>query len=167
MPKKNDKKRDGLFKSIALAYTILLLHVLLLAGLGLLVLFFGGMVQYLFWIVIVGMGLIVLSAYLFYRKLRKEGRSLKEAMQSPIFQGRSLEVSFLGGMASVRLGAPTPSAAIEAGRREVPLELEDPEAVRIPEILELAQLLEKNLITPEEFATAKRRVLGRDEPIDI
>lgn len=159
--------REGLFKSIILAYTILILHVLLLAGLGLLVLFFGGMVQYLFWIVIAGMGLVALSAYLFYRKLRKEGRSLKEAMQSPMFQGRSMEVSFLGGMASLRLGAPAQPPAIEAGNGQTPLALEGPEEKCIREIKELAQLLEKNLITPEEFASAKRRVLGRDEPIDL
>jgi hypothetical protein len=134
---------------------------------GLLVLFFGGMVQYLFWIVIAGMGLVALSAYLFYRKLRREGRSLKEAMQSPMFNGRSMEISFLGGMASLKLGAPTRPPAIEAGNGSTPLSLEDPEEKRIREIKELAQLLEKNLITPEEFANAKRRVLGRDETIDL
>ncbi len=166
MRSKNEDKREGVFKSIILAYTILILHVLLIAGMGLLVLFFGGMVQYLFWIVIAGMGLIALSAYLFYRKLRKEGRSLKEAMQSPMFQGRAMEVSFLGGMASFRLGAPTQPSAIEAGNGHTPLALEGPEDKRIREIKELGQLLEKNLITPEEFASAKRRVLG-DEPIDV
>lgn len=167
MQPKSENKREGLFKSIILAYTILILHVLLLAGLGLLVLFFGGMVQYLFWIVIGGMALVALSGYLFYRKLRREGRSLKEAMQSPVFQGRSMEISFLGGMASIRLGAPTQPPAIEAGNGETPLALEDPEERRIREIKELGRLLEKNLITPEEFATAKRRVLDRNEPIDL
>jgi len=163
----NENKREGVFKSIVLAYTILILHVLLLAGMGLLVLFFGGVVQYLFWIVIGGMALVALSAYLFYRKLRREGRSLREAMQSPMFQGRAMEVSFLGGMASFRLGAPTQPPAIEAGNGKSSLALEGPEEKCIREIKELGQLLEKNLITPEEFATAKRRVLGRDEPIDL
>ena len=167
MSNKIDNKREGLFKSIAMAYTILVLHVVLLAALGLLVLFFGGLVQYLLWIVLAGMGLVALSAYLFYRKLRSEGRSLKEAMQSPLFRGRSLEVSFLGGMASLKLGAPVGPAAIEAGGQDAHLELEDPERQRIREIEALAQLLEKSLITPEEFALAKRRVLGPNEPIDV
>jgi hypothetical protein len=153
--------REGLFKSIALAYTILIMHVLLIAGLGLVVLFFGGLVQNLVWIVLGGMLLLGLSGYLFYRRMRREGRSLGEALRSPMFQGRSVEISFMGGMASFRLGAPTtPSKALDGGDTREPLQLEDPESVRIRDITALAQLMEKNLITPEEFTAAKRRLLG-------
>jgi len=153
--------RDGLFKSIALAYTILIMHVLLIAGLGLVVLFFGGLVQNLVWIVLGGMLLLGLSGYLFYRRMRREGRSLGEALRSPMFQGRSVEISFMGGMASFRLGAPTtPSKALDSGDSQEPLQLEDPESTRIRDITALAQLMEKNLITPEEFTAAKRKLLG-------
>ncbi|MBI5064027.1 MAG: SHOCT domain-containing protein, partial [Desulfatitalea sp.] len=153
---------EGLFKSIALAYTILILHVLLIAGLGLVVLFFGGLVQNLVWIVLGGMLVLGLSGYLFYRRMRREGRSLGEALRSPMFQGRAVEISFLGGMASFRLGPPISSKALEGGYQREPmqLELEDPERMRIRDIAALGQLLEKNLITPEEFTAAKRRLLG-------
>ncbi len=153
--------REGLFKSIALAYTILILHVLLIAGLGVIVLFFGGLVQNLVWIMLGGMLLIGISAYLFYRRMRREGRSLGEALRSPMFQGRAVEISFMGGMASFRLGPPTAPAskALEGADPPEPLKLEDPESVRIRDIAALAQLLEKNLITPEEFAAAKRKLL--------
>lgn len=152
--------REGLFKSIVLAYTILILHVLLIAGLGLVVLFFGGLVQNLVWILLGGMLLIGLSGYLFYRRMRQEGRSLGEALRSPMFQGRPVEISFMGGMASFRLGPPTTPKAVEGGNPSEPLKLEDPESARIRDITALAQLLEKNLITPEEFAAAKRKLLG-------
>ncbi|MBI5062499.1 MAG: SHOCT domain-containing protein, partial [Desulfatitalea sp.] len=61
MPLSKTNNREGLFKSIALAYTILILHVLLIAGLGLVVLFFGGLVQNLVWIVLGGMLVLGLS----------------------------------------------------------------------------------------------------------
>ncbi len=162
MPSTKTNHREGLFKSIALAYTILILHVLLIAGLGLVVLFFGGLVQNLIWIVLGGMLLLGLSGYLFYRRMRREGRSLGEALRSPMFQGRSVEISFMGGMASFRLGAPTNPAprALEGGDLRDPLQLEDSESMRIRDITALAQLLEKNLITPEEFTAAKRKLLG-------
>lgn len=154
--------REGLFKSIALAYTILILHVLLIAGLGLIVVFFGGLVQNLVWIVLGGMLVLGLSGYLFYRRMRREGRSLGEALRSPMFQGRPVEISFLGGMASFRLGPPTTPAprSLEGGDQREPLQLEDPERMVVRDIAALGQLLEKNLITPEEFTAAKRRLLG-------
>ncbi|MFZ1984540.1 MAG: SHOCT domain-containing protein [Desulfatitalea sp.] len=160
MDSKKTNHREGLFKSIALAYTILILHVLLIAGLGLVVVFFGGVVRNMVWIVLGGIALVALSGYLFYRRLRREGRSLGEALRSPMFQGRAVEISFMGGMATFRLGPPNDQKALESGEYKEPLKLDDPETARIRDITALAQLLEKNLITPEEFTAAKRKLIG-------
>ncbi|RJQ86145.1 MAG: SHOCT domain-containing protein [Desulfobacteraceae bacterium] len=160
MRAKNDHNREGLFKSIVLAHTILILHVLLLAGVGLLVLFFGGLVRYLVWIVLTGFLLAALGGYLFYRRLRREGRTLRDALHSPTFQGRAVEISFLGGIASFRLGPPTRPPLLDAGGRDEMLQLEDPQANQLRDIEILARLLEKKLITPEEYTTAKRRFFG-------
>lgn len=161
MKSNNTNQKEGLFKSIALAYAVLIMHLVLAAGLGLVVIFFGGLAQNFIWIFLSGMVLLALSAYLFYRRLRREGRSLKEAMHSPVFQGRSVEISFLGGMAALKLGAPTGNDALNALEgSEPPLLLEDPESVRVKEIEALARLLEKELITPEEYAAAKAKLLG-------
>jgi hypothetical protein len=160
---KQTNNKEGLFKSIALAYVVLIMHLLLAAALGLVVIFFGGLAQNFLWIFLGGMLLIAGSAYLFYRRLRKEGRSLREALRAPIFEGRSVEISFMGGMAALRLGPPTATAerkVLEAGAAQHSLLLEDPEVARIKEIETLAKLLEKNLITPEEFAAAKAKLLG-------
>ncbi len=152
--------REGLFKSIMLAYTILILHVLLLAGVALLVLFFAGLVRYIFWILFGGFSLITLSAYLFYRRLKKEGKSMREALRTPMFQGRSVEISLFGGMASMRLGAPNRQAYLEDSFQQgEPHRLEDPETVHLREIETLAGMLEKKLITPEEFDVAKQKFL--------
>lgn len=157
---KHQNKQDGLFKSIVLAYTILISHVLLLAGLGLLVIFFRGVAQYMLWIFLGGLLLIAGSGWLWYRRLRKQGKSLAEALRSPVFQGREVEVRLLGGLATVRLGKPNQPPALQVDGKQPPAQLEDPETMRLREISALAQLLEKELITPEEFAKAKQQMLG-------
>jgi hypothetical protein len=162
MHSKTNHNREGLFKSIGMATAILVMHVLLLAGVILLVIFFGGLVRYLLWIVLGGLLLIAFSGYWFYRRVRKEGRSLRDALRSPAFKGRSVEISFLGGMAAFRLGPPTsrPLIGNAPGSWDETLQLEDPEAIRLRDIEALSRLLEKNLITPEEYAAAKRKFFG-------
>jgi hypothetical protein len=157
---KKNKANDGIFTSILFAHLILILHLVFFAGLGLLVVFLNGMMQYMLWIFLGGMALIALSAYLFYRRLRKEGKSLGETLRSPDFRGRQVEVSLLGGMATLKLDSPNDKKAIEAGTIEPPLQLEDTEMARIREINALARLLEKELITLDEFNSAKQRLLG-------
>ncbi len=160
MDSKTKNNSDGLFKSIFIAHLILFLHLFLFAALGLLVVFLNGMMQYMFWILLVGMGSVGLSAYLLFRRLRKEGKTLGETLRSPVFQGRAVEVSLLGGMATLKLDKPHSSESLEIGGRQPPLQIEDPETARIREINALAQLLEKELITPDEFTKAKQRLLG-------
>jgi hypothetical protein len=155
------KEKNGLLKSVLIAYMILALHVLLIAGLGLMVLFFRGFVQYMLWIFLGGAALIGYSAYRFWKRMKAEGKTLAEMLSSPGFRGRSVEVSLLGGIASIKVGAPE-------GRRLLPLEdegghaprqLEDPETARIRELSELARLLEQNLLTRQEYDAAKERLL--------
>lgn len=152
------KNKDGLFKGIMMAHVVLVLHLLLFAGMGLVVAFVGGVMQYMMWILVAGMLAVALSAYWFYRRLRREGKSIADALRSPMFRGRSVEVSLLGGFAKMRLESGKPDSAIEGGTRTT-MQLEDPETARIREINSLAELLEKKLITPDEFAKAKQRLL--------
>jgi hypothetical protein len=156
------KNKSGLFKGVMMAHMVLVLHLLLFAGMGLLVAFVGGVMQYMMWILVAGMLAVALSAYMLYRRLRREGKSLKEALSSPLFRGRQVEVSLLGGMATLKLDqdGSRPERAIDAGRPEPPLQLEDSEMARIREINALAKLLEKELITQDEFNKAKQRLLG-------
>jgi hypothetical protein len=154
------KDKDGLFKSVLLAYLILALHVLLIAGIGLLVLFFRGFVQYMIWIFLGCASLLAYSGYRFWRRMKTEGKTLAEMLHSPTFRGRSVEINLLGGIASFKLGAPDPRLALPEDTSSPPRQLEDPDTARIRELSELARLLEKDLITLEEYHQAKRRLLG-------
>lgn len=152
------KEGDGLFKSVLLAYFILALHVLLIAAMGVLVLFFRGVVNYMIWIFLAGIALIIFSVYVFYRRMKAQGKTLKEMLRNPMFEGRAVEVSLLGGLASLKLGNPTDTQALTYDKEGETLQLEDPDAMKIREINELGKLLEKKLITLEEFNKAKKHL---------
>lgn len=155
---KKKKESDGLFKSVIMAYIILALHVVLIAGLGLLVLFFRGIVNYMLWILIGGTLMLIASAIYFYRRMKSEGRTLRDVLKSSMFKDRAVEVSLLGGLATLKIGKPDYPPAIEAGTSYTLPRLEDPESARIRELKELAHLLESDLITQEEFDQAKRKL---------
>jgi hypothetical protein len=152
------KENDGVIKSVFIAYFILLLHILLLAGLGVLILFFRGIVNYMLWIFLVGTGIIIFSAYRFYRKMKKEGKTLREMMNSPLFRGREVEISLLGGLASLKVGKPR-HLLLENYHGEIK-QLEDPDSVRFKELNELVRLFENNLITREEYNQAKKQIFN-------
>ena len=159
--KKNvNNKGEGLFRSIMLAYMVLVLHILLMAALGLMVIFFRGVVQYMLWIFMAGALAIIISGYYFYRRMKAEGKTLKQMLSSPMLNGRPVEVSFLGGLASLRVGAPGHSQQLESGNANPTHQLEDPETARIRELTELVRMLEKDLITREEYNQAKKTLLN-------
>ncbi len=160
MAKISKNESEGLFKGVMLAYLILILHVLLIVMLGFLVLFFRGIVQYMPWIFVAGTAVISISAWLFFRKMKREGRSLKETLRSSTFQGRAVEISLMGGMASMKVGSPGSAPVIESTTSNPARQLEDPASVKIRELTELARLLENELITQDEFELAKRQLLN-------
>jgi hypothetical protein len=156
----NTKQNDGVFKSVMMAYMVLLLHVLLIAGLGLLVLFFRGFIQYIIWIFLGGAAAIFISGYRIFKRMREEGKTLRETLGLPGSDGRPIEISILGGMATFRIGRDTalPPALPDVSFPQPHHLLEDPAAIRVRELTDLARMLENNLITLEEFNTVKSRL---------
>ena len=152
------KQNDGIFKSVLMAYSVLVLHVLLIAGLGLLVLFFRGVIQYMIWIFLGGTAAVIISGYRFYNRMKQEGKTLREMVNSPLFHGRAVEVSILGGMASFKIGKDSNPLALPDTTRRTSNLLEDPASARIRELSELVRLLESDLITLEEFNSVKRQL---------
>ncbi len=145
-----------------MAYSILGFHVLLLGAIVLLVIFFRGLVSYMFWIFLAVVAAAGITGYLFYRRFKKRGRALKQMLDDPVFAGRSVEISFLGGFASVRLGrSPSPEGSLPGPEGHVK-RLEDSESARIRQLEGLARLLEEKIITDQEFQKAKRRLLQPD-----
>ncbi len=152
------KQNDGIFKSVLMAYSVLLLHVLLIASIGILVIFFRGMIQYLFWIFLGGTAAILVSAYCFLKRMKQEGKNLREMLNLPVFNGRAVEISFLGGMASLKIGKDSNNYLPNSSNQSYS-QLENPSASKLKELSELANLLENKLITLEEFNNAKRLLL--------
>lgn len=154
------KQTDGIFKSVLMAYLVLVLHLLLIAGLGLLVLFFRGVMQYMIWIFLGGAAAIIVSGYHFYVRMKREGKNLREMMYSPLFNGRAVEVSILGGMATFKIGKDSNLPALPDTTSKTLNLLEDPASARMRELSELVRMLENDLITLEEFNSVKRQLFN-------
>jgi len=155
--KKVDK--DGLFKSIFTAYFILLLHVFLLAGVGLSVVLFKGVYHYLPWIM-GGIGILVLSiAWIFYRRMRESTSNIKDILSVPEFQDRTVEVRLLGGLASFKIKARESSNQLIDHASNYPQLIDGTVEKAEQKMLELNTLYEKNLITEEEFQTARQSII--------
>ena len=146
---------------VRVAFLILVLHVLLLVGLGFLVFFFRGIVQYMLWIFLFGAVIILVSGFWFFRKMKAEGQSLRDTLNSPAFRNRSVEVSLLGGMASFRVGhSGDRQPLLTGGEASSPQQLEWSGENQIHELTELARLLKSGLITLEEYEQAKQSLFN-------
>ncbi len=153
------------WSSILLMSGIFGLHILLVIGLVLLVIIFQGFLEYTLWIFLGGIALILCSGFWIWSRLKKRKESMGDTLNNPTFQGRDVEVSFMGGAVNLRLGARnTPRKGHEAlqggeGPNNLP-ELEDRDTVRVRELKELSRLMEKGVITEEEYQSAKKRLLS-------
>lgn len=141
-----------------MAYFILVLHVVLIAGLVLLVIFFRGIIDYMIWIFIGGSAGIIALSYHFYKRMKMEGKTLREMLSSPKYSGRTVEVSFLGGLASFKIGRSSNAPALGSDASGQFKQLEDPDEVRTRELSELVRMLEKNLITLDEYNKFKEQI---------
>jgi hypothetical protein len=152
--------QEGLFKGVLLAYLILVLHVVLILGLGVLMLLFGGLVAYLPWIMGFGFLAIAGSCYFWWKHMKKRGRKIRDVLRDPLYQGRSVEVSFLGGVVSLKLGKGSEPLALEHSTREVPRQIVDRETLEAEELTRLAHQLKDDLITIDEYLEAKKEITG-------
>jgi len=159
--RKSDK--EGLFKSIFTAYFILLLHVFLLAGVGLSVVLFKGVYHYLPYIM-AGLAILVLTvAWIVYRRMREHSTDLRQILSAPEFQDRTVEVKLLGGLATFKIKAKENthllldhSPGIHHG--DTPL-IETSVSKAEQKMRELATLYERDLITREEFDNARQNII--------
>lgn len=154
-PKREPLPTEGLGSSVFLAYGIVLLHVLLVAAIGLLVLFFRGIVHYMTWIFIAGLIFVFAGGYYFFRSMRQKNQSLKELLLLDEFSGRNVEIRLLGGLAALRMGEKKQGRDANA----VPLlQLESREGLNVRELTELGRMYENALISREEYDIAKEQI---------
>jgi hypothetical protein len=152
------EKEESHFKSVLMAYLILVLHVVLITGLVLLVIFFRGIINYMIWIFLGGTAAILASAYHFYKRMKMEGKTIREILNSHRFGGRTVEVNLLGGLASLKISGsndPPTLGTMSSGQFK---QLEDPDVIHKREFSELVRLLENNLITLDEYNKFKKQI---------
>ncbi|MDY0220437.1 MAG: SHOCT domain-containing protein [Desulfobacterium sp.] len=158
------KDKDGIFKSLFAAYFVILLHVFLLAGTGLTVILFRGVYNYLPWIM-GGLALLLLALFwLFYTRMKKSSRDLKDVLSFPEFRGRAVEVKLLGGLATFSIGEGRENNTPLIGHDDFydkggQLKLAAPPEGIEHRLAELARLYGEGLVTKEEFDVAKKRIL--------
>ncbi|MBU1196409.1 MAG: SHOCT domain-containing protein [Proteobacteria bacterium] len=153
-------KKDSVVQNIFIAGSIILLHILLLAAVGMAVLLFGGVYTYLPWV----MGLIAVlaagSVWLFFRRLKSNSPDIQKILSRPEFQNRTIEIKLLGGLASFKIEPDSRQAPEISHTSGQTRQLIYDNTHRIEtRILELNTLFEKKLITEEEFKAAKHELL--------
>ena len=148
---------NPLFKSIFVAFLILIMHVLLIAGIGILILLFYGIINHMVWM-IVGIVLIAIWGYLFYRKVIEDSKELKNVVGD--MKGNNVEIKLLGGLATFRMGDSVLNNNMNQLSSRRPQELAAPESDSVKALTDLSRLYEKKLITLEEYEKAKKELLG-------
>ena len=155
----NDEQNKNFFSGVVLAYLVLLLHILLMVGLGITVVVIKGIYDFRWLILLAGIAIIGGSGYYFYRYFKEHKQKLHDLMSDPAFNDRTLEISLMGGMATVRLGHKDDNIKlIQADETEVK-QLEQPKSVQIKELTELTRMLDDELITREEFLQLKKEII--------
>nr|WP_319395004.1 SHOCT domain-containing protein [uncultured Desulfobacter sp.] len=156
------KDKDGVFKNIFVAYFILLLHVFLLAGIGLSVVLFKGVYHYLPWIMGAIAILVLAIAWIIYARMRATSSSLSEVLGTPEFQDRAVEIRLLGGLATFEIKAKEqpllPDHTGLSSYSDTRL-IESAEDRAERKLLELNALYAKDLISEKEFEKARRSII--------
>lgn len=150
---------DGTVSGVTAGYIVVLLHVALALLVGFIVLFFGGLYKYMIWILVGTLVIVGGSCWYFWHRLKQQGEALKDLMDSPVVRGRAFEVKLLGGVASLKVGAPGEGSVegpmtIEHNTVTAP-QLEDPETMKRRELEKLVQMRRDELITQDEFEQLK------------
>jgi len=158
MKQKDSSVTGGVF----LAYSIIILHALIIAVLFMLIIFFRGIVHYILWITLAGIVLTIISGLYFFKKLKKNSQKLKDILNDPAFAGRTIELGFFGGTAVLKVKPQTeqPIALGYEPTKALPHMIENDNSIN--DLKRLGVLLEQNLITRDEFDRLKKEVLHSD-----
>ncbi|MFH2091066.1 MAG: SHOCT domain-containing protein [Pseudomonadota bacterium] len=160
--KQRIKEKEGLFRNLVIAHIILLLHIFLLAGVGVTVVLFRGVYHYLPWIMGAIGVLILLIAGFFYRQMRSGTSDIQTILSMPVFQNRTVEIKLMGGLASFKLEAPKTTIVPldhQISNGQAPALLEQKIQKTEESLYTLAALYEKDLITKEAFLQAKQALI--------
>jgi hypothetical protein len=153
-----DKEKEDMVRGLLMAYSILIFHALLVCGLFFVIIFFQGLVRYMPWIFLTGGALIVYSGYRFLQSMKQKHQTLGDLLRDPLFEGRSVDLRLLGGAVEIKLGKPDKARVEAIEVKPKVCEIEDRSPERERELLRLDYLLERRLITKDEYNKAKKSV---------
>ena len=153
------KKTENFFlQGVLLAYFILFLHIILIMALGVLVIFFRGFLYYIGWILAGSLVLGVGFGYFIYMRMKQDGKTLKSMLNVPKLNGRSVEIGFLGGLATFKIGKSDEFLSVNEDVSNKRLQIEDTLNISVEELADLFRLFENGMITREEFNIAKNKL---------
>jgi len=156
----NDEQNKSFFSGVILGYLVLILHILLMIGLGFAVVVIKGIYDFRWLILAGGVAIIVGSAFYFYRYFQQHKQKISDLMADPVFNDRTVEISFMGGMATLKLGHKDENLQLIQANDETQVkQLEAPKSVQLQELSELTRMLEDDLITREEFLKLKKDII--------
>jgi len=147
----SQKAEYSVFKNLSVAFLILLMHVVLIGVIGVLTLFFGWIGNNVGWIIIGVSCVTLVGGYWFYRRMKSDSKVIKDIVGDASLKGKTVEVSFLGGMASFKIG--------ESQSNNIK-QLDAPKTEHTISLTDLADLYEKKLITSDEFNKVKEKIIN-------
>ena len=156
-----EEKKNPLLSGIMAGYLIILAHILLIIILATAVIFIQTLSEYIEYVLAGGLLIIFGSALFFYRVLKQNGKQIIDTLKNPAFQGQNIEISLLGGLASVSINNPEKSHHLMLDH-QTPIIQALPERPTLSphnELLRLADLHDRGLISKEEFLKLKDEVL--------
>lgn len=165
MLKGQEQQETGVSRQIWMAYAVLGLHAVLLVGIGFLVLLLKGVATYWPWL-LGGAALLLLgSGWWLVRKIKQSRKDLQAILAKASEFDRPVEIQFLGGVASLRVGQPGNSGqqVLEGPQAQQPPLLEDQHSQQLQHLEELSRMLERGLIDEQEFAYWKKRLYSQME----
>ena len=157
----SEDKKNPLFSGVMAGYLILLAHLLLIIILAAAVVFIQTLAEYIEYVLAGGLLLIIGSAIFFYRILKQNGKEIINTLKNPAFQGQNIEISLLGGLASVSINSPEKSPLLMLDSQSPTIQaLPDPHSSSPRnELLRLADLDDRDLISKDEFLQLKKAFL--------
>jgi len=158
--KLDGEQNKSVFSGVILAYLVLILHVLMMVGLGITVVLIKGIYDFRWLFFIAGLALIAGSGYYFYHYFQQHKQRVSDLMSDPAFNDRTFEISLMGGMATLKLGHKDDSIKLIAAEDNNQIkQLGSPKSTQIKELSKLTRMLDDELITREEFLRLKKEII--------
>ncbi|MCD6269358.1 MAG: SHOCT domain-containing protein [Deltaproteobacteria bacterium] len=159
-------KKNSILNGVMAGYLILLIHLLLVIFLATAVIFIQALSEYIEYIMGGGVILIIGSGAFFYHLLKQNGKQILNTLRNPPFPGQNIEVSLLGGLASISINSQNQGQQAMLDNHITTLNaLPEYSSDTSPstELLRLSDLYDRGLISRDDFNKLKDSLLKSEE----